>query len=57
MQGSAKLTAALLRFAAERLAPMKLPRRIEYRSALPREPNGKLRRALLSAPPRLDAAP
>jgi len=46
---SADLTRELLRFLGERIAPMKLPRRIEYRVALPRDPNGKLlRRALLT---------
>jgi long-chain acyl-CoA synthetase len=43
------LTEELLRFAAARLAPMKLPRRIEYWAALPRDPNGKLLRRLLGA--------
>jgi long-chain acyl-CoA synthetase len=38
----ARLTDELLRFLAERLAPMKLPRRIEYEPVLPRDPNGKL---------------
>jgi long-chain acyl-CoA synthetase len=55
-QPGADLTAALLRFAAERLSAMKLPRRIEYRSALPRDPNGKLRRTSLSSHPPLDGA-
>jgi long-chain acyl-CoA synthetase len=41
------LTAELLRFLAERLAPMKLPRRVEYAAHIPRDPNGKLRRRLL----------
>lgn len=43
----ADLTAALLRFLAERLAPMKLPRRIDFVTALPRDPNGKLQRRRL----------
>jgi len=30
-----------------RVAAMKLPRRIEYRVALPRDPNGKLLRGAL----------
>jgi acyl-coenzyme A synthetase/AMP-(fatty) acid ligase len=46
---SSELTATLLRFAAERLAPMKLPRRIVYRTALPRDPNGKLMRRQLDS--------
>ncbi len=37
-----QLTDELLRFLAERLSPMKLPRRIEYDAMLPRDPNGKL---------------
>jgi long-chain acyl-CoA synthetase len=40
----AQLTDELLRFMAERLSPMKLPRRIEYDAVLPRDPNGKLLR-------------
>jgi long-chain acyl-CoA synthetase len=44
------LTAVLLRYLAERLAPMKLPRRIEYVSELPRDPNGKLQRRRLRGP-------
>jgi long-chain acyl-CoA synthetase len=44
---SAELTATLLTFAGERLAAMKLPRRIAYQAALPRDANGKLRRGLL----------
>jgi len=48
VRGCAQLTDELLRFLAERLSPMKLPRRIEYDAALPRDPNGKLlRRHLL----------
>jgi long-chain acyl-CoA synthetase len=39
-----ELTRELLRFLGERVAAMKLPRRIEYRATLPRDPNGKLRR-------------
>jgi long-chain acyl-CoA synthetase len=41
------LTAGILRFLGERLAPMKLPRRIDYAAILPRDPNGKLLRRLL----------
>jgi long-chain acyl-CoA synthetase len=42
-----QLTADLLRFLAERLAPMKLPRRVEYAAQIPRDPNGKLQRRRL----------
>jgi long-chain acyl-CoA synthetase len=42
--GCVQLTDELLRFLAERLSPMKLPRRIEYDAVLPRDPNGKLLR-------------
>ena len=38
------LTLELRRFLGERLAPMKLPKRIKYRPSLPRDPNGKLYR-------------
>jgi long-chain acyl-CoA synthetase len=44
---STELTRELLRFLGERVAAMKLPRRIEYRAELPRDPNGKLRRGAL----------
>jgi long-chain acyl-CoA synthetase len=47
----AALTSELLRFLGERLAAMKLPRRIEYRATLPRDPNGKLRRRALELAP------
>ncbi len=47
VRGSAQLTDELLRFLAERLSPMKLPRRIEYDAVLPRDPNGKLLRRRL----------
>ena len=40
--GSPELTGELLAFAASRLAKFKLPRTIEYRDELPRDPNGKL---------------
>ncbi len=43
------LAAALLAYLSERLAPMKLPRRIEFVAALPRDPNGKLQRRRLRA--------
>jgi long-chain acyl-CoA synthetase len=39
-----RLTLEILRFLGERLAPMKLPRRIDYAARLPRDPNGKLLR-------------
>ncbi|HEU4619671.1 MAG TPA: AMP-binding protein [Gammaproteobacteria bacterium] len=41
------LTAALLDFLARRIAAMKLPRRIEYRQEIPRDPTGKLYRRRL----------
>jgi long-chain acyl-CoA synthetase len=44
VRAGAQLTDELLRFLAEQVSPMKLPRRIEYASALPRDPNGKLLR-------------
>jgi long-chain acyl-CoA synthetase len=44
VHGCAMLTDELLRFMAQRLSPMKLPRRIEYDAVLPRDPNGKLLR-------------
>jgi long-chain acyl-CoA synthetase len=44
----ADLSRALLAFLGERLAAMKLPRRIEYVAALPRDPNGKLQRRRLA---------
>lgn len=43
------LTADLLRFAGARLAAAKLPKRVEYVAALPRDPNGKLYRRRLHA--------
>lgn len=46
---SSALTTTLLRFAANRLAPMKLPRRIVYRTTLPRDANGKLIRRRLGS--------
>jgi long-chain acyl-CoA synthetase len=42
VSAGAQLTDELLRFLAERLSPMKLPRRIRYDALLPRDPNGKL---------------
>ncbi len=45
-----QLTAELLRFLGTRLAAMKLPKRIEYVAALPRDPNGKLYRRRLREP-------
>jgi long-chain acyl-CoA synthetase len=44
IRGCEQLTDELLRFMAERLSPLKLPRRIEYDAVLPRDPNGKLLR-------------
>lgn len=44
---SAQLTYELLHFLAGRVSSMKLPRRIEYGAALPRDPNGKLLRRRL----------
>ncbi len=41
-EGSAELTADILEFAAGQLAKYKLPRTVEYRAELPRDPNGKL---------------
>jgi long-chain acyl-CoA synthetase len=48
--GDAALTAELLNFAASRLAKFKLPRTIEYRDELPRDPNGKLYKRKLRDP-------
>jgi long-chain acyl-CoA synthetase len=42
-----QLTADILRFLAERVSPMKLPKRVEYADRIPRDPNGKLYRRLL----------
>jgi long-chain acyl-CoA synthetase len=44
------LTAELLEFAATRLARFKLPRSIDYRPELPRDPNGKLYKRKLRDP-------
>lgn len=44
---TARTTDELMRFAAARLSPMKLPRRIHYGASLPRDPNGKLLRRRL----------
>jgi long-chain acyl-CoA synthetase len=41
------LTAELIRYLAERLAAMNLPRYIEFNTELPRAPNGKIYRRLL----------
>jgi len=51
----AKLTVDILRFLGERLAPMKLPHRIDYAARLPRDPNGKLLRRRLTAGQELHA--
>jgi long-chain acyl-CoA synthetase len=42
-----RLRFELMRFLAVRLAPMKLPRRIDFAARLPRDPNGKLLRRLI----------
>jgi long-chain acyl-CoA synthetase len=47
----------LLAFLGERLSAMKLPRRIEYTAALPRDPNGKLLRRHLQRVEPLPSAP
>jgi long-chain acyl-CoA synthetase len=46
-QSSEALAEELGSFARARLAPFKVPRSIEFRSSLPRTPNGKLSRARL----------
>jgi len=46
---SAALTAELVMFLRERLSAVKLPRKIEYASELPRDPNGKLFKRSLRA--------
>jgi long-chain acyl-CoA synthetase len=48
--GDAALTEELLSFAGGRLAKFKLPRSIEYRDELPRDPNGKLYKRKLREP-------
>ncbi|WP_414636071.1 acyl-CoA synthetase [Actinophytocola sp.] len=48
--GDDELTAELLTFAGTRLAKFKLPRTIEYRTELPRDPNGKLYKRKLRDP-------
>jgi acyl-coenzyme A synthetase/AMP-(fatty) acid ligase len=48
--GAAPDTADIERFAAERLAEYKRPRRIEFVDSLPRTPNGKVKRAALRLP-------
>lgn len=48
--GDAALTEELLHFAGGRLAKFKLPRSIEYRDELPRDPNGKLYKRKLREP-------
>lgn len=48
--GDATLTEELLSFAGGRLAKFKLPRSIEYRDELPRDPNGKLYKRKLREP-------
>ncbi|MEU4646474.1 acyl-CoA synthetase [Nocardia fluminea] len=41
-EGTDELTTDILEFAASQLAKYKLPRSVEYRAELPRDPNGKL---------------
>jgi long-chain acyl-CoA synthetase len=48
--GDPELAEELLSFAASRLAKFKLPRTIEFRDALPRDPNGKLYKRKLRDP-------
>ena len=48
-RAGAALTDELLRFLAEHVSAMKLPRRIAYSTALPRDPNGKLLRRHLQS--------
>jgi long-chain acyl-CoA synthetase len=48
VEPGSRLTFELLRFLGQRLAPMKLPHRIDYARELPRGPNGKLLRRHLS---------
>lgn len=48
----ASLTLELLDFLGERISAGKLPRRIDYRTALPRDPNGKIFKRLLREPDR-----
>ncbi|MEQ9508240.1 MAG: acyl-CoA synthetase, partial [Alloalcanivorax xenomutans] len=45
--GTAELAAELLSFCREKLSSIKCPRTLEFRDALPREPNGKLLKRLL----------
>jgi long-chain acyl-CoA synthetase len=46
----AHLTADILKFIAAHLSSVKVPRRLEYASELPRDPNGKLYKQRLRAP-------
>jgi long-chain acyl-CoA synthetase len=48
--GNDELTEELMAFAGSRLAKFKLPRSIEYRDELPRDPNGKLYKRKLRDP-------
>ncbi len=45
-----ELTTDILRFLGQRLSPVKMPRRVEYVSELPRDPNGKLYKRRLRDP-------
>ena len=47
-QGAAASTLELRRFAATRLAPFKVPRRIEFVDKIPRTSTGKPQRSLLA---------
>ncbi len=46
----ARLTADILKFMASHLSSIKVPRRVEYTSELPRDPNGKLYKHRLREP-------
>ncbi len=48
--GDAAVTAELTSFLLRRLSATKIPRKIEYTAALPRDPNGKLFKRLLRDP-------
>lgn len=49
VDGGRQLTSEILGFLARKLSPAKLPSRIAYTAALPRDPTGKLRKKLLRA--------
>lgn len=50
VEGTAELTEELLEYARGRLAKFKLPKSIDYRDDLPRDPNGKLYKRRLRDP-------